>query len=87
MRDFIFKGVAHILFPWRDLEHPGRNVRENEEFFIAFVIRKRTRVHRSLEFFLRQLKIEQLESKLLGMFSDILLLLLTFYFFLFSGCF
>ena len=37
--------------------------------------------------FWRQLKVEQLECRLPGIFSEILLVLLTFYSSLFSGCF
>ena len=79
----VLKGEKESFFKERRKKRSGRK----EEFFIAFVRRKITCVHRSFKGFADKLNAEQLECRLPGMFFEILLLLLTFYSSLFSGYF
>ena len=79
----VLNGEKESFFKERRKKRSGRK----EEFFIAFIRRKITRVHQSFEGFEDKLKAEQLECRLPGMFFEILLLLLTFYSSLFCSCF
>ena len=79
--------ILEKIFRWGAVGEDGMS--KNEEFFIAFVRRRRTRSRWSFKGFegRRQLKAEQLECRLPGMFPEIFVLLLTFYTSSFFGCF